>query len=108
MFYCCGTLLVFLSVRDRVYNTQNADNSSQSNTYKTFLPLAFVRSGRIYLDYGWVGGMGTEGFSRMRSIYTEDGVGAYSLRFNTTAVNPNGRNGQCIGLPLRCLYPGSA
>ncbi len=70
--------------------------------------LAFVRSGRIYLDYGWVGGMGAEGFSRMRSIYTEDGAGAYSLRFNTTAVNPNGRNGQCIGLPLRCLYPGSA
>ncbi len=52
--------------------------------------------------------MGAEGFSRMRSIYTEDGAGAYSLRFNTTAVNPNGRNGQCIGLPLRCLYPGSA
>lgn len=106
MFYCCGTLLVFLSVRDRVYNTQNADNSSQSNTYKTFLPLAFVRSGYVRLNYGYaqyVGGSGGLWSRAANSSYY-----AYSLYFYTTGTNPSYDNTRYFGLPLRCLYPGSA
>lgn len=106
MFYCCGTLLVFLSVRDRVYNTQNADNSSQSNTYKTFLPLAFVRSGYVYLSYGYVSNVGEYG--RAWSRTPKSSTHAYYLGMHPTYVNPSDYYIRYGGFPLRCLYPGSA
>lgn len=106
MFYCCGTLLVFLSVRDRVYNTQNADNSSQSNTYKTFLPLAFVRSGYVRLYTGSVDNVGDEGDGWSRTAVST--TNARYLGLSPTVVGPSSSTYRWVGLPLRCLYPGSA
>ena len=107
MFYCCGTLLVFLSVRDRVYNTQNADNSSQSNTYKTFYhSLAFVRSGYVNVNDGKAYNVGNSGCGRSRTASSS--TYAYILYFYTTSVNPSSNDGRYSGRPLRCLYPGSA
>ena len=107
MFYCCGTLLVFLSVRDRVYNTQNADNSSQSNTYKTFLPLAFVRSGYVRPDNGILTATGYEGGNWSRSSGASASV-ARHLTLSAQGIITSNSNGRLFGFPLRCLYPGSA
>ena len=107
MFYCCGTLLVFLSVRDRVYNTQNADNSAQSNTKYHDLPLAFVRSGHVNLDFGFALDVGEGGLSRSRTASNYPTY-AYYLYFAPTGVASSGSDNRDHGIPLRCLYPGSA
>ena len=69
------------------------------------LPLAFVRSGYVRLNYGYaqyVGGSGGLWSRAANSSYY-----AYCLYFYTTGTNPSYDNTRYFGLPLRCLYPGS-
>ncbi len=72
------------------------------------LPLAFVRSGVFYPDYGAANGVGSGGFGRSRTASSS--TYAYYLGFNPTDIGPSNDyyGNRYYGFPLRCLYPGSA
>ena len=103
MIYC---FLIILSACDKACNTQNADNSSRSNTKYHDLPLAFVRSDAVRLVEGSVRYAGYYGCGWSRTASSS--TGAYYLAMNPTNVNPSDSTVRYYGFPLRCLYPGSA
>ena len=70
------------------------------------LPLAFVRSGYVYLSYGYVSNVGEYG--RAWSRTPKSSTHAYYLGMHPTYVNPSDYYIRYGGFPLRCLYPGSA
>jgi hypothetical protein len=69
------------------------------------LPLAFVRSGNVYIDYGRLVSTGYVGdyWSRTANSATT----GRDLIFHTTYVNPSLNDNRWNGFPLRCLYPGN-
>ena len=103
MIYC---FLIILSVCDKAYNTQNADNSSRSNTKYHDLPLAFVHSGGVFLGYGNVDYVGNGGWHWSHTASSS--TNAYLLDTFPGYIDPSGGNNRYYGFPLRCLYPGSA
>ena len=69
------------------------------------LPLTFVRSGYVYLDYGNVGNIrGAYSWARTAVSSTL----AWYLYTDPTVIHPSNGNMRNDGFPLRCLYPGSA
>ena len=73
--------------------------------------LAFVRSG--WVSYGVAEALGSYGRVWSRTSATLSGTTpySYSLVFHATAIMPSGNYPyyhRYHGLPLRCLYPGSA
>ncbi len=94
-------------MRGKTYDTQNADNFSQSNTYKTFYhSLAFVRSGDISINVGVVNGVGDRLYGWSGSAVSN--TNAYGMGINLTDVYLSNSSARRLGFPLRCLYPGSA
>ena len=64
------------------------------------LPLAFVRSGGIFLSYNQAGYIGSNGYwwSRASSSSTKTHI----LYINSTGLNPSGSDVPYFGFPLRC------
>ena len=64
------------------------------------LPLAFVRSGYVYLDNGGIGYIGYEGdYWTRTAIFSSY---AYYLLFGPTTVTPSDGYDHYGGFPLRC------
>lgn len=70
------------------------------------LPLAFVRSGVIYPNYGTAGYVGSVGFDWSRTA--QSSTYAYYLRYDATTVNPSTAGDRWNGFSLRCLYQAKA
>lgn len=70
------------------------------------LPLAFVRSGYVYLNNGYANLVGSYGYYWSRT--SSSSAGAYYLYFNTSNVYPSDSFSRYGGRSLRCLYPGNA
>ncbi len=64
------------------------------------LPLAFVRSGYVHLDSGYVYGVNYEGDNWSRTTYSS--ASAYRLALYPTGINMNAAN-RYYAFPLRCL-----
>ena len=71
------------------------------------LPLYFVRSGDIVLDYGTLRGYGESDYVWSRSAATylsPTSAKTYYLYFNASAVRPShGPVDRQVGFPVRCL-----
>ena len=96
------------NVSGSFYNLLNQYNATSGTTGATTivqLPLAFVRSGYVYLGNGQARVAGEDGYYWSRTAGSSSG--AYSLLMYTTNVNPSNNNNRYIGRSLRCLYPGA-
>ena len=69
------------------------------------LPLAFVRSGNVNLNYGQERIVGESGYGWSRT--TSSSTDGRALWFNPTGVHPSGSHHRWGGFPFRCLYPGN-
>jgi len=63
------------------------------------LPLAFVRSGHVYLGNGYVDNVGSYGYSWSRT--SRSSTDAYFLSFGTSYVGPSSNYNRYVGRPLR-------
>lgn len=70
-----------------------------------FEALAFVRNGFVYVNDGRVYYVGENGGDWSRT--SSDGA-AWYLDFGPLNVNSSNNWVRWLGIPLRCLYPGSA
>ena len=94
------------NVSGSFYNLLNQYNATSGTTGATTivqLPLAFVRSGRVYLDGGYVYNVGSEASLRSRTSISS--THAYIFNSNPTTVNPSNNAVRYNGRPLRCACP---
>ena len=81
-------------------NYCSATSGTTGATTIVQLPLAFVRSGGVYLDYGYVNYVGERGYPWSRTA--KSSRSAYYLWMTSTDVNPSGYYSRWNGFPLRC------
>ena len=65
------------------------------------LPLAFVRSGYVNLNNGYVDNVGSNGYNWSRTASSS--TGARNLNFSTTGVSPSAYSSRYLGFSLRWL-----
>ena len=75
--------------------------SGSTNIVK--LPLAFVRSGYVYLNFGFVFNVGDYGYNWSRTA--KSSTIAYHLNMDPSDVDSeSNEDDRWVGLPLRCRY----
>ena len=97
------------NVSGSFYNLLNQYNATSGTTGATTivqLPLAFVRSGGVILNYGQTGLIGESGYSWSRTIGLSPV--AYVLVVAPADIASSRNSNRFYGFPLRCLYPGNA
>ena len=72
----------------------------------------FVRSGYVYLDYGFMMAAGINGYDwssfATNKVWTNPGLGALILFFYPTGLYlSNGPDPRHVGFPVRCLASGA-
>ena len=79
----------------------NSPTTDKSASNIISLPLAFVRSGFVGVDYGYVTGADYE--TTLRSRTSVSATDAYVLASDPTLVYPSNIAVRYNGRPLRCL-----